>query len=582
MESVLVVSVPYMDLGMHTFKLVAISKFAGNLEEEWVVNVASPYKLVVDKNVDCFLNEVCSKDLKVLIENSTPIDTDTFALTNFWARMGENIPLTIGNVNCKGFVCIFPLTFPWMSAGKHTLYVGLSIGSLNLSSNLTVLVHFRLTGVVKTPDERFIDVSFNIKDLKSGVVKTFRTNRFGNYSFDLLPGIYDFQLTFPNGISAKFNKVDLRNVDPQFLKNFVNFDEFYSNIFDGIDVLKSFVVEFGLPYQNGKITVNLKKSVDWNKLSVWVCHDWIFSQRKCGGNWEKIEPRIQKVFNSVEINFTRLSFFVIGVRKSLRVEYRIGKKIVYGNERLKVSGMVFDDRNATVNGAKITVEFEETNQRSETLSNVGSFEVFVNAPKTQGQFNLHLKVEKGFYEPIDVVIPIKVVALKRVDVNIPELIDVKQGEEKRLVLAIKNSGQVNFTNVRLFVKGLNKEWYYLMPPFLNSLNEGEVKKVEFVIKVPKNETIMHVYPLQFVVLSDQIEKYYNFVLRVELPQIQNTTKEEPTGYMVVPKEIEKISVQLFMAMTIIILILFLIASKRKRESEEKVNVKVIKKFLRGE
>ncbi len=510
-----------------------------------------PYKLTL---------EATYKDNKVYDEKDvdvkTPIEFELIGIDKTWIRSNDNITFTFKALyNGELFEFKKEYLTIWIDSidvnikeiyqsGQYT-YVKISVPNLQ-PGTYDLDVKFEYT----TEDEEWVKdihetidyvvpVSGNIKDSDDEAVyvqlnfrnnetqKKFITDGGGSYSGLIPPGIYTLELTFPD------SKLVLYDIMINEFDNPIRFDHPSAEVnIPGIGVGAIFVYEVALTYSDAYLEMKYddSKIVDETQISLYKCENWNFGRKICNSEWETIDAEVDTVRNSVNLNTTELSAFVIGYKKNLHLDFNLDRDEYFLREVIRVTGIVEDDDKKPVLDATITASIPNTDVSASTKSdNSGVFSLEFQGPNKEGDFKVVLKAEKSPFSSANSSSSIKVLKSKDLSLLIAESIKVKQGENVSIPFEVVNIGQTDFSDLRISLTGIPEEYYSLSKMQISKLTAGNQEKISMFLTIPNDASkTSHTGSLQVAYNGNTLEE--NFILTVLSGQSNETVVSEGWGF----------------------------------------------------
>ncbi len=368
------------------------------------------------------------------------------------------------------------LTLPEKPPGTYTLELRISYNGYTTSARSTLEYPARFSASFKTPDNKALSGKISFK--RGGYEKSYTVN--GNANFLLPPATYDVVLSNFAGIKQiEIKSVEMDESADDFLKYDVLSGDFK---LEGIKPAGGIAIEIALPFSSAEIEMKYdsKKINDEDALLVYACHRWNFYARKCAGEWEQIDARVDTIRDIVKFQTNKLSAFVVGEPGHLEISANVDKSEVFMGEELTISGIIRDDGKNPVGYARITYEF---NGKSGTVDATkdGVFLLKLKAPEEEGNYTVKLTASKGVYVPTSTVLEINVVAKKELSIILPEKFSMSVGENATLHIKLVNTGQKPIVGLKIKVSGLPAGSYKLSKDTIDVISVDDVKIVDLLL-----------------------------------------------------------------------------------------------------
>ena len=375
---------------------------------------------------------------------------------------------------------------PDMPSGKYKAHINLMVGGIQKASTQDFILESRMPLEVSFVDSHGRAYDGTLSLVSDSFAKSYRSGSDGLIEDSVLAGNYTAVVDV-GGMKVTLHGLSISDG----LQNPFRMD-FLSSGFNlpGISAANIYVFEVAVPFTTADVQLKYDdtKVYDEQRLEVYACHNWNYGRRQCSGQWEEV-PGVVKdtVRNVVRFNTTRFSAFVIGERKQLFFSAELPKKSYYKGENIKITGKVVDSDNNPVEGVSIRYTFEGQNQTGTGSTDAaGYFNILASAPEMDGNVKLSLRAEKPPYIPAKMSTVLEIYSKPDVNVIAPQSINAKIGERENFTIEIMNTGQVNLSNVRISVTGIDPKWFDYFPQFMD-IDVGQKKTVTFAINIPKED-----------------------------------------------------------------------------------------------
>ncbi len=367
---------------------------------------------------------------------------------------------------------------PSLKYGEYTFELGVDRDGGTPITNFTVFRYVTLSG--KLLDASGQPVKASITAEREGLTHSFDFNKGGEYVGNLLPGVYNFTLHFPQA-DVSVDGVEMKGG----LAGSIKYDEVPTKSLnqlqgEGIIVLNGVAVVFGYPFDDASINLRYNPGdANFQNVRVLECENWNFRNRECFEEFEEIDlsrnqispttGMIQVPMNPVNVSDKKkilMNAYMVVRNTDLEpqgIEVDAGRIPV--GQNFEVSGNVVQPDGSGVGNVKLTIsildEGELVKQRNISTQGDGSFSTQVEAPQSAGLYDIELAARKspytGFTYSVDQQLDTYVE--RRLEVQTPDTVEFVPGEESRASFTIINSGQAPVQSAKLAVRGLNNDWY---------------------------------------------------------------------------------------------------------------------------
>ncbi|MCD6371355.1 MAG: carboxypeptidase regulatory-like domain-containing protein, partial [Candidatus Aenigmarchaeota archaeon] len=368
-------------------------------------------------------------------------------------------------------------------------------------------------------------ITFVSKD--SNFRKSIVTDSSGEYSGEILPGEYNIVIE-AKGLKAEFFDVNIDEFSDPLKFNYLPNLKVDGFINAGLYVLEAAFsytkVSLNLHYDEGKI-------LNESRISLFRCKSWNFVKNICYSGWEEVETQKDMVRNSVRVNLTSLSAFLVGSRRMLKAEFSLDKSKYFLEDVVKIKGLVKDELGERVGKAKVVIE----GTSEETISeDNGYFEIEFIAPDEEGRHTFKLRAEKENYLPFEESFEIVLERKKEISLVIPKTVNVELEENSTVNIKVVNSGQTDFENVKIELSGIPEEFYEILDNDFY-LPEGLSRDVRILFKIPKEANLTQI-PVKVKANSGDVysEKVINLVISKEKETVEGNKLSFPTAKIILP------------------------------------------------
>lgn len=415
----------------------------------------------------------------------------------------------------------YTLTIPQYSdeldVGKYLfefVYVDEELNSEEFKiTDVEVNNYMDFSGRVTDMNKRGVQSKIKLTSLVTSLTRSQDTGRQGRYSMDILPGDYDVTLSFSGN-----NKVFIQEANIENSTGAVNFDYWNdpSNIdVEGLKPVNMMGVQFGHPLSTASAQMKYDPSnINYQNVKVFECAQWNFFGKKCLGEWDKInendvtvkpteatayfpvEPHKVEEQDGLPEHKVLMNAYVIGTNADLKLNNDIniqgteGGKAPIGRE-LTVSGMIVSSADSSaIEDVDVEIRFVKDGVTEETFEgetdSKGRFSLSGDAPNDVGNYTLKLEARETPFNNLDKEFDeqIETFVKEGVAVEVPETVEIKEGEESTAQVAVENIGQRKVTNVGLSISGLNSEFVELSQDSWTEIGPGESRDVNVTIDIP--------------------------------------------------------------------------------------------------
>ena len=522
-----------------------------------------------------------------ILYKSEVIGTDKFGINDFSVLIGDNIytPDSISRDETDTQYWNIKVSTPKYDPGSYDLTLSVTYDGNTVSSKQEDAIQFVLPfkGTLIDAGGKIIGARIIFEDTG----KTIRTDNLGVYELSpgLVPGTYNLRIEFEDGKTiARFKGVEINKNTPDMNRYpyTIRYDRLSgtpANI-EGVSVAKTVVLEFGLPFQNAEVTISYddveSKIMNQMNIEVFACHNWNFAARRCAGQWEKIPSNVDTILNIISFNATELSAFIIGERKSLKMDVNLDVKEYTLGEPIQIKGKVTDTSSNPIEDAVIKFSIAKGNITTTTKTTFGGFYVGeISAPMEEGIFNITIEAVKEPYIGYKASLSLQAVKSKSLSfIGIPDTTDIYLDTPQDIKFTLLNSGQTALTDIRLYIVGISTNWYQLIPQAINELQPGESKEITLKINVPTQDCISGAcktyYSITIQAKSNEIEKesVLTATLKQKVVQQKETKPQEWFNFEALTGQLTGSEPVFYMGMSVIIIIIFTVLIIRKK----KINV----------
>jgi hypothetical protein len=569
---------------------------AFDMNKGWILKIDSPSQGSYELKVTAFYDRANVSNTSN-IEVKSPIELDIIDIEKNWLQpnqeltirlkayeKGSLINLTkeylsfkigsfsmdIDEISQSGDETIVKLKTPYLSPGDYDLSITLTYKNYSLTKTKTVTYTVPLDGEILDIDGKPIQ-GITLKFVSSSYQFSFVTDSKGKYQGEIPPGTYDLEFTSPR------SKLYLYGLKIKSFENPIRYFYLSDLDIDGINSAGAYVYEVAMDFSSAYIEMSYDESkvLDETTLKVYKCSNWNSGKKICLSEWKEIDAEIDTIRNLAKVNTTSFSAYIIGSKKVLKPSFSLDKEIYYLKDLVKIKGIVFDELQKTVSNATVDVKLTNTDISTSTTSDEnGVFSIKFFAPEKPGKYELILTVKKDPFVSFNKKIILNVTRSKKLSVIVPDSIKINAGEELTVRFKVINTGQTDFSNVVLGLKGIPQEFFQL-PSHIEKLNVGEEENITVNFSIPSdvNSTTLQA---EFIagVGNTTASKVFGFTI-LPSKKISSSysfpTFELPLGMFVLP------SIQPDM---LILLILFfislsvaLILKKRKRKTVQREEIK---------
>jgi hypothetical protein len=353
-------------------------------------------------------------------------------------------------------------SLPSVEAGEHNITATFSFEGMLFSASQTVTILIPFSGAAEKADGS--PARGQMEFFRQGNTTSVSIEADGRYSFALSRGTYDLEFSM-EGMKSNFGSVEVERE----LENFFSYDRFDGMQIPGFSVISGFAFSLGFPFQEATFALPYKPSavMDENSLEVFACKDWNFAQRKCSGEWEKVPSMIDSTQNEATFSFAPPAGFVLGYRKSLKIQASVFNELGHAESRfspgsaVRVEGTVDDNEGNRIEKVLVTYSVSGIRGSVETDSKgIFSFEFL---PPEEGNLEISLEAAREPYEKAEKTIPITVKKKKELALILPENAEAVKGKQKIFEIRAVNTGETAFSNLAISISGIPPAWYSVTP-----------------------------------------------------------------------------------------------------------------------
>ncbi|MEM5875345.1 MAG: helix-turn-helix domain-containing protein [Candidatus Aenigmatarchaeota archaeon] len=434
------------------------------------VKISSISKNMVEKGENITINFV-------LREKGIPIEASY-----------ENVKVYVGDEEAQilalrfdGANNILRVLLPSLSPGKYDLKVVFDSGKI-YSDTLPIYYIKPIYGTLLDSNRKPIQAFFYLYKNEQEVYRN-NTDSQGNYLIRIVPDTYDLKIVFPQ--STLFFK-DFSFTGEQ---NFVNYN-YVENIFiEGLKVYALYSFDIIGSYSRVEVNLNYKDYIveDEDFIRLFYCESWNSQKLSCNKNWVKIDSfDLNKVSNTIFLSLNKLSAFVLGREKYLKVSCNANKNKFYLNDSAIINCLVQDEEGNPVKEAIVTFKMEgKTYVRKTDEKGFVSFDLILDQ---EGNFTYSINVKKDLYIPSDFNSSILVEKKREIFVLVPDTIRIERGSNLTIDFTIYNIGQADLNDIELFLEGIGFD-YTFSQDYLKTLKAGESFKGSLTIYCRENATL---------------------------------------------------------------------------------------------
>lgn len=498
------------------------------IEDEVTINVEDKLKMELTSinKTEFYGGEVVSTKL-IAYWKGEPIKIQKEDLT----LTLEDSLIEIKNISYDGYQTIVTFVMPEMKPGIYNLAFLLTYNGEKAQVFRQITYPAKIVGSIKEIGGNAIStrIIFSSRNMQ----KTFSTDNKGNYNIEIIPGVYDVEFQFGN-----FAKLKLFDANITSSNDIIKFSRIKNIKLEGISVTSAYAFETTLSYKYATIEMlyDATKILNESSIEVFKCDSWNFAAQKCLTNFKKVGAEIDKVRDIVKINTTSLSAFAIGKRKNLKLDVSATKKEYILFEPIKISGIVLDEDNNRISGAKITAKLGNITAYT-TSDNKGIFEINLEGMKKEGNYSISVEASKKPFIPTKTSFEIKVIRTKELAISASSA-KVMQGENVTSSIIIANTGQTTLTNAKISLTGIPKEYYSFNKSYIPILEPNQKEDIEINFSIPKNANVT-TYVGTLLVKTDQLEKNATLTLTILEKEEENkwptfSLPNLPTGLFALP------------------------------------------------
>ncbi len=415
------------------------------------------------------------------------------------------------------------ISAPSLSPGSYTMLITVTYGDYRWEHN-SATIDYGVPITVSMKDSSNTAVATQFRFLIDGIEKKrFITGPDGSFSGYIPPDTYDIELSLSN------SQLILYGVIVNDFDNPIKFDHPSADVnIPGIGVGDVYVFEVALSYSDAylEFKYDSSKILDENEITVYKCGNWNFGRRICSEDWKTVSTEIDTIRDSIKINTSSLSAYLVGYKKEMTLNFETDKDEYFLADVIKVTGIVEDEDGKAAADVQITASVigTEISASGETDSG-GVFTFEFIGPDQEDDYDIFLEAKKQPFSSINSSKTIKVVRSSQLSIILPESIKLNQGETSSMWVSIVNIGQTDFSDLTLSLSGIPEDYYILSE--INELKAGDEIKVATDFTIPENAgKTTHTGKMRITYDDTYLEE--QFILSI-LGVEENETSTENTG-----------------------------------------------------
>lgn len=338
----------------------------------------------------------------------------------------------------------------------------------------------------------------------------------GKYSANLLPGSYNFSISFPEarlslkGVTLKESKNTVQN---GVAVGNIRYDEIpigeVSKSMEGVTVANAVAVWFGYPFEEGRMSLEYDTSkVNPSRLEVYECVGWNINGVSCysGSKWKQVElqnsdihPTVGRVtfpvskYNATGSPILMNGYMVVKMTPLTLNSFELSSDRVEKGGNLNIQGKITTPSEQEVANAKVTVKIlnsknKPVKSKDFVTNGNGLFSGSITAPQKTGVYSFKVIAEKKPYSRYEKKLKttFQTYTSKELTLQAPDTTQFYVGDVSRSELTVLNSGQSTIKDVKLSVNGFNNNWYNFTRQSWDKLKPGEAKKSVLNVELPSD------------------------------------------------------------------------------------------------
>jgi len=350
----------------------------------------------------------------------------------------------------------------------------------------------------------------------------FVTDSKGNYKGEIVPGVYNLSIMFPQ------STLILRDVNIKSFNDPIKYRYFKNAKITGLKTISVFIFDLDISFYKAQVKLNYDDSRvdDESKIVVFECDSWSLEDETCNKNLEVIDFTQDKVRNFINTTTYKIPVYIIGTRNKINVACYLEKTKVALNESTSLQCSAKDNGGNPVVNASVVLKIDNGDIKTTKTNADGIFE-FSLTFKREGNFTFNVSVEKvpfidGYFESSLIV-----EKSKELSVNFPRTIRVELGSNQTLNFSIINTGQTDLYNLTIEIVGIPQSYYYLFEQKIDKIEVGEKKTIIIFFNVPAN-SITGTSSGKIIIKNPYISYSNDFGFTITEP-IEKNERAKPTG-----------------------------------------------------
>lgn len=414
--------------------------------------------------------------------------------------------------NGNGYTLTLPQR-PDLDLGRYNFKIGLDRKGGVEIMNFTVSKYILFSGEIKNAGGQPVDGKISVS--KDGFSRVIEVKSDGSYSGQVLPGEYNFTLSFPKA-KLSLKGVDLRSSESTVQDGRAVGDIRYDEIpvgevgknMQGVTVFNSLAVWFGYPFDSGRMSLSYDTTrVNPSNLKVYECVGWNIDGVSCyqGSEWQGvgiqdswIHPTVGTVsfpvrsYEGTGSSILLNGYMVVKNTNMLLNSVEIGTDRVKTEGSVNVQGEVVTPAEDPINNAKVSVQVvrpgsgEVLSVKNVTTGQAGVFSTSISAPSEVGDWDIIVGGERkpysGFSEEVSGAFSTFI--QQSMSMEGPTSAQLVVGKESRSEFTIINDGQTPVKDVGIALSGFDRQWYSFTDNDWGTLQPGESVQTELVFDLP--------------------------------------------------------------------------------------------------
>ena len=547
--------------GVYTMEVRA-SYQGGTMSNTTVLNVKEPIDFIIEE-LSRSLNAGDMITMRFgVMDRGVPVTTIKEDDLEF--RL-NNLDLEIDSMSRSDDIYTVSIIPPELSSGSYGFEITLSYKGQSIEKGETISYNIPVSGIIAHNDK---GVSATLTFQKQSSEISFSTDGTGSYSGTICPGLYNIRLVTQNG-QITFYDVNVTEFSDPVKHYYLG-----SASVPGITVSGVFVYETAFDYSHASIQMEYDDndvSGPEEELDVYRCGDWNSGKEECYSEWEVVDSDVDSIRNVVRVNTTRLSAYVLGIRREIKIEYGLEKGTLQLSEDMKLNGVARDEYDNAIDGVEVTAVLQgQGGEYRATTDSQGVFSIEMEAPEKEGRYTIRIRAEKEPYVSFTDTLEFTTYTKMGLMVSAPDSVKMEAGSSRNVNFSVVNTGQGELNNLKISISGLPAKMFMLMEDSISSLKPDEQRKMGVYFYVPENKSPeSYVGILRVSAGGTEAENTFALTIIEDENNTQVTTQSPPTASVIgqLTEGIESLKGDMLYVSLISVTCIFLAYFFRRRKME---------------